>query len=291
MFSIKIHFKYLILPFSLFLLYLIGYTFSHPEDLRIWLFNRNTTVNSIEIVYLKVIFFFMRFVFVAQAIFLMIQSSKLLKRYADKAEQYYSDIEDSKNSNVRIINNLMIFTGISSVILASLGRDFFVNEFIITAIASIIFSILLFIIGWMGFKQKSVNTAIEICNTTDIKEEADENNFQSQSVLMSKILYLFEDQKLYLKENLNIIDLANLTGTNRTYISQLINNHYHQNFCTFVNTFRIEEIKKCILEDPTCTNQILAEKCGFSSADSMKRVVKNISGLSVTELKKKLIKE
>lgn len=290
-FSLKIHFKYLILPFTLFILYLIGYIFSHPEDLRTWLFNRNITSNSIEIIYLKVIFFLMRFVFVSQAIFLMIKSSKLLKRYADRAEQYYSDIEDSKNSNVTIINNSMILAGVCSIILASLGRDFFVNEIVITAFASIIFSTLLFIIGWMGFKQKSANTDIEICNVQDIKEETDENNIQSQSVLMSKILYLFDNQKLYLKENLNITDLANLTGTNRTYISQLINNHYHQNFCTFVNTFRIEEIKKCILEDPSCTNQILAEKCGFSSADSMKRVVKNISGLSVTELKNKLIKE
>ena len=290
-FSLRIHFKYLILPFSLFILYLIGYIFSDPDDLQTWLFNRNTTTESMEIIYLKVIFFLIRFVFVAQAIFLLIQSSKLLKKYADKAEQYYSDIEDSKNSNVRIINTSMILAGISSVILASLGRDFFVDEITITAFASIIFSTLLFIIGWMGFKQKSVNTAIEICNVPDIKEEVDENNIHLQSVLMSKILYLFENQKLYLKENLNIIDLANLTGTNRTYISQLINNHYHQNFCTFVNTFRIEEIKKCILEDPSCTNQILAEKCGFSSADSMKRVVKNISGLSVTELKSKLIKE
>lgn len=290
-FSVKNHFKYLILPFSLFILYLIGYLFTKQDDLEIWIFNKNVPFETFEIIYLKVIFFFVRFTFLSQAIYLMIQSSKLLKRYADKAEQYYSDIEDSKNSNVKIINTSMILTGICSVILASLGRDFFQNNVIMIALVSLIFSTLLFIVGWMGFKQKSVNATMEVCTVAETKEEADENNIQSQSVLISKILFLFENQKIYLKENLNIIDLANLTGTNRTYISQMINNHYHQNFCTFVNTFRIEEIKKCILEDPSCTNQILAEKCGFSSADSMKRVVKNISGLSVTELKNKLLKE
>jgi AraC-like DNA-binding protein len=290
-FSIKKHFKYLILPFSLVVLYLIGYLFSQQDDLKIYVYNRSFTFDSIEIIYLKVIFFFIRFIFLAQAIYLMIQSHKLLKRYADKAEQYYSDIEDSKDSNVKTINTSMILTGICSVVMATLGRNFFENEIIMIALASATFSTLLFIVGWMGFKQKSVLPGYEISPETDTKTELDENNFQSQSVLVSKILYLFENQKLYLKENLNINDLANLTGTNRTYISNLINSHYHQNFCTFVNTFRLEEVKKCILEDPSCTNYILAEKCGFSSADSMKRVIKNISGLSVTELKNKLIKE
>ena len=93
-----------------------------------------------------------------------------------------------------------------------------------------------------------------------------------------------------MNENLNIMDIANLTGTNRTYISHLINQYYQQNFCTFVNTFRIKEVKSYIKSDPTCTNNILAEKCGFSSTDSLKRVVKNLTGMTVTELKNDLTK-
>jgi AraC-like DNA-binding protein len=289
-FLFRKHFKFLILPFSLFFLYLIGGFFANPEDLKIWVYKRNTSFDALEMQYLKLLFFFIRFTFLSQALYLMIKSLKLLKQYADKAEQYYSDIEDSKNSNVKTINISMILTGIFSVVIAALGRDFFQEEIIMIALASFIFSTLLFIIGWMGYKQKSVHAIVETYPVTTAKEDSDENNIQYQSVLLSKILYLFENQKIYLKENLNIIDLANLTGTNRTYISNLINNHYHQNFCTFVNTFRLEDVKKHILDNPTSTNQILAEKCGFSSADSMKRVVKNISGLSVTELKNKLLK-
>jgi len=290
-FSLRKHFKFLIFPFSLFLLYLIGFIFTNPEDLKIWVYRRCTSFDSLEMQYLKLLFFFIRFTFLSQALYLMIKSSKLLKQYADKAEQYYSDIEDSKNYNVKIINISIVLTVVFSVVFVALGRDFFQEEIIMIALASIIFSTLLFIIGWMGYKQKSVHSSVETYHVNIVKEETEENNIQSQSVLLNKILYLFENQKIYLKENLNIIDLANLTGTNRTYISNLINNHYHQNFCTFVNTFRLEDVKKHILDDPTCTNQILAEKCGFSSADSMKRVVKNISGLSVTELKNKLLKE
>jgi transcriptional regulator GlxA family with amidase domain len=58
-----------------------------------------------------------------------------------------------------------------------------------------------------------------------------------------------------------------------------------------VNNFRVEEVKRVILKDPSATNQILAEKCGFSSADSLKRVIKNMTGMSVTELKNSLLKK
>ncbi len=289
-FSIKQHFPVLILPFTLFVLYSIGVIFTDFSELKIWIYNQHVTFDSLEIRYLNVVFCMIKFVFLAQVIYLMIQSSSLLKQYAKKAEQFYSDIEDGKNSNVQILNTSMILTGILSIVLASLGRGFFQNEIIMIAFASISFSVLLFIIGWMGFKQKSVSPASEYPSFPIIKSGLEENNSVSQGVLLSKILDLFENKKIYLNESLNIIDLANLTGTNRTYISHLINKHYNQNFCTFVNTFRMEEVQKYILDDPSCTNQILAEKCGFSSADSLKRVVKNLTGLSITELKQNLLK-
>jgi YesN/AraC family two-component response regulator len=112
----------------------------------------------------------------------------------------------------------------------------------------------------------------------------------SNNLLINKIIHLFEKQRIYLNESLTIVDLANLTGTNRTYISHIINQHYHQNFCTFVNNFRVEEVKRNIIKEPSATNQILAESCGFSSADSLKRVIKNMTGMSVTELKSHLLK-
>lgn len=290
-FSFKLHFKYLIPPVLLLLLYLIGFIFSNKGDLEVWIYGRCMPYKVTEIVYLKIIFLLMRIVFVAQAIYLMTKSSKLLIQFADKAEQYYSDIEDTGNYNVKVINTSMIMTLISSVILAVLGRTFFNDNIILIAAASVTFSTLLFIIGWMGFKQKSASPISEPNLIVETKVVVDENIIPSQSVLLNKLLHLFEHQKVYLNENLNINHLAVLTGTNRTYISHLINNHFHQNFSTFVNTFRLEEVKKCILEDPTYTNYILAEKCGFNSADSMKRVVKNLSGLSVTELKSKILKE
>ncbi|GAB1415091.1 hypothetical protein MASR2M117_04970 [Paludibacter sp.] len=227
----------------------------------------------------------------------MLASSKLLKRYSDIAEQYYSDVDDGKNRNVKFINTSMIVAGLSSIVLAALSRYYFLNETVLIGIASFIFSSLLFMIGYMGFKQKSADTQLSLVganisdtsfNTSVLKEFTNE---MANNVLISKIVELFENQKLYLNDDLTIVDLANIMGTNRTYISQVINQKYNQNFCSFVNNFRIEEVKRVILSDPTSSNQDLAEKCGFTSPDTLKRVVKNITGMSVTELKNHLLKK
>ncbi len=292
-FSWSIHWKYLIIPAVLVFLYTAGILTGEFADYKTWIFDKNITPSSPPLKFVKYTLYSMRFLFIVQVLFLMIESSRLLKQYASKAEQFYSDIEDGRNRNVKILNISMILTGIFSVILASLGRDFFKNELTLTGIASVIFSGLLFIVGYMGYKQKSV---YQLAPVLPEKPDSSAHEEQAQleisgNILINKIIHLFEEQKIYLNESLTIVDLANITGTNRTYISHLINQHYHQNFCTFVNNFRVEEVKRIIVKDPSATNQILAEKCGFSSADSLKRVIKNMTGMSVTELKNFLLKK
>lgn len=291
-FSWNIHWKFLVTPVFLSILYTAGVFFCDFDTFKIWIIEKSAFENSHNLRFVKLILLFMRFLFIVQVLFLMVESSRLLKQYASKAEQFYSDIEDGKNRNVKILNISMILTGIFSVVLASLGRDFFKNELYLIGFASVIFSSLLFVVGYMGYKQKSVFQAVPTTpdETSSTKNEQFELEI-SNNLLISKIIHLFEEQKIYLNESLTIVDLANITGTNRTYISHLINQHYQQNFCTFVNNFRVEEVKRIILKDPSATNQILAEKCGFSSADSLKRVIKNMTGMSVTELKNFLLKK
>lgn len=296
-FTFKKHSIYFAMPILCFLFYVVGIIITDSSDYHVWLYNKQTHLTTNSLTYLNVVSQLIRFVFIVQVIFIMLASSKLLKRYSDIAEQYYSDVDDGKNRNVKFINTSMIVAGLSSIVLAALSRYYFLNETVLIGIASFIFSSLLFMIGYMGFKQKSADTQLSLVganisdtsfNTSVLKEFTNE---MANNVLISKIVELFENQKLYLNDDLTIVDLANIMGTNRTYISQVINQKYNQNFCSFVNNFRIEEVKRVILSDPTSSNQDLAEKCGFTSPDTLKRVVKNITGMSVTELKNHLLKK
>jgi len=290
-YSIRKHGRYFLIPLTLSLLYLVGVLFSDFHDYKHWLYHRNDTDGSLKISFLKPVYLIIRITFVVQLFYLMYASVKKLNKYKDQAEQYYSNYEDGRNINVLMINISMFLAGIGSIVIAVLGRDFFIDKPYLLVFPSIVFSISLFVIGYLGILQKPVNPTFEIVtNETSLTENGMKEN-QFNTDLHLKILDLFENQKIYLNNELNIIHLANITGSNRTYISQLINHHYQQNFCTFVNSYRIRDVKGLIKMNPDCTNQLIADACGFSSTDSLKRVVKSQTGMSVTELKNVIINQ
>ncbi|HRZ97798.1 MAG TPA: AraC family transcriptional regulator, partial [Paludibacter sp.] len=230
------------------------------------------------------------FVFIVQVVVSIFYNFKLINKYGNKAQQYYSDMEDSRTARVTTLNASLLTTGVASVILAALGRDFFKHELTGIALASVIFSTLLFIIGWLGDQQKALNPTFD----SEKKITAEEILFSeltksSQLTIINKLTELFEEKKIYLDSKLNILDVAALAGSNRTYISTLINQNFNQNFCSYVNQYRIGELEKNIIQHPELSNQELAELCGFGSVDSMKRVIFTKTGKSMQAWRNQII--
>ena len=99
----------------------------------------------------------------------------------------------------------------------------------------------------------------------------------------------FVNNKIYLNSELNINDLVKIVGTNRSYISAVINEESNQNFCSFVNSFRMEAMEQIIIEDSGLNHEELAQRCGFGSVNSLKRSVYSKSGLSLKDFKQQII--
>jgi transcriptional regulator GlxA family with amidase domain len=55
-----------------------------------------------------------------------------------------------------------------------------------------------------------------------------------------------------------------------------------------VNSYRVDELKKVLIENPDFTIDMLSEKCGFGSAISLKRAVHAKTGKSLNEWKKQI---
>lgn len=59
---------------------------------------------------------------------------------------------------------------------------------------------------------------------------------------LERFLKAFANEKVYLNLKLNIVELAMAVGTNRTYISNYINQQLHTTFYEYVNKWRLTEI-------------------------------------------------
>jgi AraC-like DNA-binding protein len=85
--------------------------------------------------------------------------------------------------------------------------------------------------------------------------------------------------KIYKNHELKITDVSQLLGTNRTYVSELINDKFSCSFVEFVNKYRLDEAKMLLNENPEASIQDVAEQAGFGSTGTFIRVFKNRKGL------------
>jgi AraC-like DNA-binding protein len=290
-FSFKKHGIYLLAPTLLFIFYCVGILLTPCNEYKFWLFNKYYNSSLFGIKYLNVISQLIRFTFIIQVVATVIGNYLLIQKHGEKAAQFYSDMEDSSTKNVVGLNISLIITGLSSLILGALGRNFFTHEITGIAIASVIFSSMLFIIGWLGNKQKTLNPTYDFEPVNENFNLHHELSSVGQKKLLERLLHLFTNEKIHLNQKLNIQDIAQTIGTNRSYISTVINQHFNMNFCSFVNNFRVQEMEKVLQEHPEYTLQLLAESCGFGSIDSLRRAVFAKTGLTLPQWKSQVLSE
>lgn len=106
---------------------------------------------------------------------------------------------------------------------------------------------------------------------------------------LKKLLHLMETEKPYIDSELNLQKLANALAIPPHYLSQTINEKLNQSFSEFINTYRVEEAKRRLLDPKMKHLSILAiaEDVGFNSKSSFNAVFKKQTNLTPSEFRKK----
>ena len=115
----------------------------------------------------------------------------------------------------------------------------------------------------------------------DVIIDDEDSNEQKLYLLFTEIQLLMEQEKFYLKPGITISDVSTALGTNDKYISLSVNKYARMNFNHYINTLRVQEAKKLLLEpNRNSSIQDIAIACGFGNASSFIRVFKQITGLT-----------
>lgn len=105
----------------------------------------------------------------------------------------------------------------------------------------------------------------------------------------TSIRAFMEKSKIYLEPEISLEDLSERSKIPKHHITQLLNEHLHKNFYTFINEYRIQEaVTK--LNDPDLDINILslAYDCGFNSKSSFNNYFKKITGLTPSGYRKNI---
>jgi tetratricopeptide (TPR) repeat protein len=105
---------------------------------------------------------------------------------------------------------------------------------------------------------------------------------KTQDELLNKILAIMEDRSVICDTDFSIGTLAELTQSNYTYVSQVINNAFKKNFRSFLNSYRIREAERLFSEEDTAkyTIEAVAFQVGFKSRSAFYDAFKEINGIS-----------
>ena len=120
----------------------------------------------------------------------------------------------------------------------------------------------------------------------DCQEETDCEEMPEddpQETLMSRIVQLMKEEKLYLNSELKIQDIANKLESNRTYISDCINTIGGCSFSHFVNTYRVAYAQQLMREKPDLKITQVYIDSGFANEMSFFRAFKSIVGMTPRE--------
>ncbi len=138
----------------------------------------------------------------------------------------------------------------------------------------------------LGFDQSS-----SIQSNTRVSQTNGSDNV-SVKILERKALVenYFNEHKPYLNPDLTLVSLAKELQTSREDLSQTINTGFGQKFNDFINTYRIEAIKKMMADGKHSHLSLLgmALDCGFNSKATFNRVFKNMTGQSPSDYLKSI---
>lgn len=120
--------------------------------------------------------------------------------------------------------------------------------------------------------------------------KSDLGNEQKQEII-KQIENFMATESPFLRSEFSLIEMAEKLDFNRSYISQVINEHYRCNFNSFINDYRIKEARKK-LSDPSNTKitiEAIAHEVGFKSKTSFNNAFKKFTGVTPSFYLKSII--
>jgi AraC-like DNA-binding protein len=227
-------------------------------------------------------------IFVLQAILSLYFGLKLIREFHAKIKRYYSDIEGKDLNPIKWMMVLMTFASFISSASSIIEKDYFIVHPVLLAIPSITHSIFLFGVGYVGYKQK-----FSIQYFTQEVKENDQRIAQQTTKLIPDLSVkemsrlnkglqkLLKEKQIYKNPDLHLSDVALMLGTNRSYLSRVVNDEMHTSFCDLINDYRVRHAKALLEKaDEEIPLEEIASMSGFNGTSSFYRIFKEKTGLT-----------
>ena len=219
-------------------------------------------------------------------VYLCIQMVLMYRRHQTCIAEQFSFREDISLLQLPYLVGFLMLCGVVSII-----HLLFIDLWWVYITANFIYVGFYLCMSIMGLRQQDIYTKVEIdLNKTEPLSATHIISPVLRSRLAQELAALMLQEHAYRNPELCINKVAQVLGTNRTYLSTIIRENFNNNFIGWVNRYRIGEAKELLSNNNSLSITEISEQVGFKSITSFNLFFKKETGVSPTGFRKNVNK-
>ena len=158
-------------------------------------------------------------------------------------------------------------------------------------------TVTIYAMGYMGLRQPLVFKCVDLGEESGLETKGRPDKYKKARLpdtvlhdVKQRLLKVMTDQRPYLECELTLPQLAELVGCTTNHLSQVINEGVQKTFFDFVNFYRVEEVKRQLVDPEKTKLSILtlAMDAGFNSKSAFYSAFKKEVGVTPGQFRKSL---
>lgn len=232
----------------------------------------------------------------------LVEGWRLQKNYVKDVSSYFTDIDTTKYNWVKNFLTVIILLTIIIFTIYVATAIFLPSSYLIFAdilATPIITSIIYLYVLYAAFDNRVIFTNLEYktyenqlsefntfseCNQEITKYGKSILEETEKKDICERLTYFLKEEKIYLEKTIDLKSLSEKVGVSSHQLSQCINSVFNQSFYDLINSFRVEEAKRLLLntEFQNLKIEAIGNLAGFSSRTTFFTVFKKHVGLTPT---------
>ncbi|NIV93155.1 helix-turn-helix domain-containing protein [candidate division KSB1 bacterium] len=204
---------------------------------------------------------------------------------------YFKAVQGNNHENkphkirLKWVRNLVIVSGMIWGVYTSL---YFYDQNLLNSVLPTVITVAIYAMAYMGFKYPEIVQDVQIRKASE-KYEFSKLTAEEKVKHCEHLLTLMQDQKLFTEPELKLNQVAKILNISAQNLSQIINEKFRQSFPDFINSFRVEEAKKRLLDSNNkhLTILAIANEVGFNSKSAFNSTFKKFTDQTPSEFVRK----